>query len=313
MYRQILRQREHFQPYCFPMPKNAPETEVAISHDLIHTLLAEFVPELAHEPLELVASGWDNEIHRVGTNHAVRLPRREASSGLVVNEQRWLPELEELLPVAIPTPTYSGKPAFGFPWNWSVVPWLPGVPLAHAPTFAPAALIEDLAQFQNALHVPAVSDAPRNPFRGVPLVDRTAAFTKTKIELEPSVQAAVTELWDELVDTPPWGGEPVWIHGDLHPLNILVRAGRINAVLDFGDVSAGDPATDISIAWMVFDQADREALRNKLTIDGKGIDIHTWNRARAWALLLGTTFVANSADDPTLRRIGEETLSRVLT
>ena len=43
----------------------------------------------------------------------------------------------------------------------------------------------------------------------------------------------------------------VWIHGDLHPGNLLVRDGRLSGVLDFGDVTAGDPATDLSVGWML--------------------------------------------------------------
>lgn len=294
------------------MPQNTPSAEVSISHDLVHTLLQEFVPALANEPLELVGSGWDNEIHRIGPDHAVRLPRREAASRLVENEQRWLPELEKRLPVPIPTPTFNGGPAFGYLWHWSVVPWLPGVPLAHAPMLTPGKIIGDLAEFLNALHTPAPSDAPHNPYRSVPLSARTEALHEAAEQLESELQTQVVDLWDEIVDTPQWSGPPTWIHGDLHPLNALVRAGRLSAVIDFGDICAGDPATDMAIAWMLFDKDDRDTFRQSLSIGDHSIDIHTWNRARAWALALGATFMANSDDNPALRRIGAATLARVL-
>lgn len=289
-----------------------PAPDAAITHELIHTLLSEFAPELANEPLEMVGSGWDNEMHRVGTGHAVRLPRREESSQLVKNEQRWLPELEDQLPVAIPTPIFAGGPAFGYPWNWSVVPWLPGVALAHAPLTNTSGLIEDIAAFLNALHVPAPEEAPKNPYRGDVLSERTDALNDNIEEIDPELQPQISELWDQLVDTPEWGGEPLWIHGDLHPLNVLMRAGRVNAVIDFGDLCAGDPATDFAIAWMLFDEAQREAFRKALLINDKSIDVHTWNRSRAWALYFGVTYLANSADNETMRRIGETTLTSVL-
>ncbi len=294
------------------MPKNTPAADVAITHELIHTLLSEFVPELANEPLELVGSGWDNEMHRVGTTHGVRLPRREAASQLVANEQQWLPELEGKLPVALPTPTFAGSPAFGYPWKWSVVPWLPGVPLAHAPITNTASVIEDVANFVNALHTPAPDNAPKNPYRGVALGERSDALESNLDGLEPDRRPQILDVWEQLVDTPEWGGDPLWIHGDLHPLNVLVRTGRVNAVIDFGDLGAGDPATDFAIAWMLFDEAERDAFRNALSINDKSIDVHTWNRSRAWALYFGVTYVANSADNETMRRIGEATLSRVL-
>jgi len=291
---------------------NKPAAEVTISHDLIHTMLKEFVPELADLPLTLHGEGWDNEIHRLGDHHAVRLPRREAAALLIENEQRWLPDLGPTLPLAIPVPTHAGKPAFGFPWHWSIVPWLPGIPFAHVPRPATGRLIEDLSQFLNALHVPAPDDAPHNPIRGVALTER-ADSVHERIDAIPDVDGSrLHELWDELVDTPEWGGEPMWLHGDMHPLNILVRGGHISAVIDFGDITAGDPATDLSVAWMVFDDDARAKFRKQLAIDGRSVDVHTWNRARAWALSHATACLANSVDDPTMRRIGQDTLVSVL-
>ncbi len=295
------------------MANPKPDAEVTISHDLIHQLLAEHVPHLADEPVELVASGWDNEIHRVGEHHAVRLPRRELAAALVANEQRWLPELADRLPVDIPVPVHAGGPAFGYPWSWSVVPWLPGVPLAHAPALDQQALIDDLAGFLNALHVPAPDDAPDNPYRGIALRARTEKVREHVAACGDLIDGdAALALWDELVDTPPWGGEPMWVHGDLHPMNILIRAGRVSAVIDFGDLCSGDPATDLAIAWMCFDPEGRDAFRKALRIDDKTIGVHTWNRARGWALGMGLAYLAFSADDPTMRRIGQTTLGQVL-
>ena len=294
------------------MPNNKPPSEVTISHDLIGTMLKEFVPDLADEPLSLVGSGWDNEIHRVGDTHAIRLPRRERAAMLVENEQRWLPELAPSLPLPIPVPTYAGRPAFGFPWHWSVVPWMAGIAMAHSPALDSTRLMDDLADFLNALHVPAPDDAPENPVRGVPLADRSAATTERIATLEQIDQTAVQALWDELVDAPAWGGDPVWLHGDLHPLNLLVRGGHLSAVIDFGDITAGDPATDLSVAWMLFDAEGRSDFRQKLTIDGRNIDIHTWNRSRGWALQHAIAGLAHSADDPTMRRVSATTLAAVM-
>jgi Ser/Thr protein kinase RdoA (MazF antagonist) len=30
----------------------------------------------------------------------------------------------------------------------------------------------------------------------------------------------------------------VWLHGDLHPANILVDDGQVSGVIDFGDIAA---------------------------------------------------------------------------
>ena len=44
----------------------------------------------------------------------------------------------------------------------------------------------------------------------------------------------------------------MWRHCDLLPPNLLVRRGRLAAVIDFGGVGVGDPAADVIAAWSVF-------------------------------------------------------------
>lgn len=302
----------HQFPASDPMSKPKPSAEVEIGHELLLTMLKEFLPEFAEEQIEYVGAGWDNEIHRVGADHAIRMPRRKAAARLIENEQRWLPELAPILPLPIPAPIFAGHGAFGYPWAWSLVPWFPGVPLAHSPALDQAQLIDDLSNFLNSLHVPAHEDAPSNEFRGVPLAERDKGLRRNLANTEGVDSEAVLELWESLVDGPAWGGEPIWLHGDLHPLNLLVRSGRLSAVIDFGDVTSGDPACDIAVAWMLFDDEGRSAFRTALRIDGRSVDIHTWNRARAWALSLAVAYLANSADEPTMSRIGHTTLRQVL-
>jgi aminoglycoside phosphotransferase (APT) family kinase protein len=38
---------------------------------------------------------------------------------------------------------------------------------------------------------------------------------------------------------------------DQHPANILVNNGQVSGVIDVGDITAGDPANDLSVAWML--------------------------------------------------------------
>jgi len=297
-----------------------PSADISINTELIETLLSEFVPELSDAPIEFHSAGWDNEIHRVGEHHAVRLPRRQEAAILAENEQRWLPELADLVPLPIPNPTFAGKPAFGYPWHWSVVPWIGGVPLVHAPPVDKDVLMSQLADFLNPLHTAAPEDAPRNPYRGVPLVERVDSVSE-RIDGMGDVLGSlditvdhVQTMWRDLVSGPEFGADLVWVHGDMHPLNMLVRSKRLSGVIDFGDLCAGDPATDFSVAWMLFsEETDRLAFRKLLTIDGHSVDVHSWKRAKAWALSFATAFLANSSDDPTMRRIGTITIKNVLS
>ena len=43
--------------------------------------------------------------------------------------------------------------------------------------------------------------------------------------------------------------KPVWVHGDVAPGNLLVKDGKLCAVIDFGILGVGDPACDAAMAW----------------------------------------------------------------
>jgi aminoglycoside phosphotransferase (APT) family kinase protein len=115
-----------------------PAAEVEVSAELVRRLLADQHPDLARLPVEFLANGWDNELYRVGDGLLARLPRRALGAEIIKNEQRWLPGLAPGLPLPIPYPERTGVPACGYPYSWSVVPYLPGVPAAQAGSFDPA-------------------------------------------------------------------------------------------------------------------------------------------------------------------------------
>jgi aminoglycoside phosphotransferase (APT) family kinase protein len=94
--------------------------------------------------------------------------------------------------------------------------------------------------------------------------------------------------------TTPWKDAAMWIHGDLHPGNLLVRDGRLTGVLDFGDLTAGDPATDLAVAWMLLRGSARSTFRDLTCGAGGWLDGDTWTRARAWALALGAAYLAHT-------------------
>src|SRR5262249_24159335 len=119
---------------------------------------------------------------------------------------------------------------------------------------------------------------------------------------------AARAIWGSAIAAEPWPGAPTWVHGDLHPANILVNAGRISAVIDFGDLTSGDPATDLSVAWMLRPARERDASRHAY---GQAADC-TWARARAWALSVALVFMAFPADNPLMAGIGQRTIREVL-
>ncbi len=279
-----------------------PAAEVAVSPDLVRRLLTAQHPDLADRPATVLANGWDNFICRLGEDLLIRMPRRELAAALVLHEQRWLPVLAPRLPLAVPAPVRTGQPGEGYPWSWSITRFLPGQVAARTPPADPAAAAAGMGEFLRALHEPAPDDAPANPVRGVPLVDRHQTVTENMAILGGQIDQRLTAaMWMTARDIEPWDGPPLWLHGDLHPANILVHDGALSAVIDFGDITAGDPATDLSVAWMLFpDPAHRDVFWDAY---GKA-DQNTKNRARGWALSLSLVCQAHSADNPLMTEIG---------
>lgn len=61
----------------------------------------------------------------------------------------------------------------------------------------------------------------------------------------------IRAVWDDAMATPEWPGPRVWVHGDLHPANVVVADGRLADIVDFDALIAGDPAWDLGTAWLL--------------------------------------------------------------
>lgn len=260
--------------------------EVDTDPSLVRRLLAAQFPQWADLPIEPVPSaGTDNAIYRLGENTAVRLPRIHWAAGLVEKEHRWLPKLAPHLPLAIPVPRAMGHPAEGYPWHWSVVPWIEGEPWTTDRIDDPREAATDLAQFITALQridpTGGPPAGPENFFRGVPLSMRDAQ-TRAAIAASSDVvdASAMLAVWEAALAAPAWDGPPVWVHGDLwRPGNLLVAGGRLGAVIDFGCLGVGDPACELTAAWALFSGESRDVFRAAISFDEA-----TWARGRGWAL-----------------------------
>jgi aminoglycoside phosphotransferase (APT) family kinase protein len=294
--------------------KPKPPAEVTLDPARVRALLEAQHPDFAGLSLIEVASGWDNFVFRLGDDLAVRLPRRAIAAPLIEREARWLPELAPRLPLAVPVPVRVGHPSHAFPWAWSVVRWLPGETASTAPPTDANATAVVLGRFLRALHRAAPPDAPRSTWRGTPLEERSASVHAHLTQLDSRLDAPrIRAAWALLLERPPWNGPPLWLHGDLHPENLLVSDGQVTAVIDFGDLCCGDPATDLSVAWLLLPPTARATLRREARDPREPIDDHTWARARGWALALGLAYLANAEDDPALEALGQATIAAVLT
>jgi aminoglycoside phosphotransferase (APT) family kinase protein len=265
--------------------------EVPIDTGLVRRLVATQFPQWAELPVAPVdLSGMDNATYRLSEEMSVRLPRLPRWRGQVEREQRWLPWLAPRLPLPVPVPLAQGVPAEGYPFPWSVYRWLDGENADLDRIADPRRTATELAEFFTALQGLDPTGGPppeaSNGFRGVPMGDeRDSPAVETRIRpriaaLEGLADtAAVTAMWEAALAAPAWDGPPVWIHGDPAPTNMLMRDGRLSAVIDFGTMAVGDPACDLIVAWAFLSAEARDVFRSALAVDDA-----TWARGRGWGL-----------------------------
>jgi aminoglycoside phosphotransferase (APT) family kinase protein len=286
-----------------------PRAEVRIDEANVRELLAAQHPDLARLTLTAMPCGWDNAMFRLGEELAIRLPRRKLAAALILNEQRWLPQLAPRLTIKVPVPLRVGTPQGDYPWSWSIVPWIDGETAdIAAPDGEQAAR---LAGFLETLHRIAPADAPRNPYRGVPLQQRELDFRERIAKLRgrsDAIDTTILSLWAEALAAPA-GTTATWIHGDLHPRNVLCVGNRIEGIIDWGDVAQGDRASDLAAIWMLLPEvgARRRAMEGCATASNA-----VWARARGWAALYAAIFLdAALESDPGMTAIAERTLERL--
>lgn len=275
------------------MLRPAPECPVEINEDLVKSLIGSQCPQWAHLPIQPVAqSGWDNRTFHLGEALMVRLPSAQRYVAQVAKEHRFLPELKSRLPFEIPTPVFQGEPGHGYPWPWSVYAWIPGEnptpKLKQDVDFA-----HDVAVALNQLHGLREPEGPmagrHNFYRGGALNHYDQEVRDALNVLTHRVNASeVRALWSGVLNE-PYQGEPVWVHGDVSPGNLLIREDAFAALIDFGSCGMGDPACDLVMAYTFFEGEARRCFIETLQRDDS-----MWLRAKGWVLWKALITLAQS-------------------
>ena len=301
--------------------------EIHIEDQLVRRLLATVSSAYDDLPLRrFEVTGSTNALFRLGDELLVRIPRQPGGSETIEKEARWLPYVAPHLPIAVPEVVAVGEPGFGYPEKWSVVRFLPGdrpeVPRPdEAPRHGLAADLAGVVRALGSLDVPEVarSDPALEWYRGRPLASMDDSMREYLRDSRPLVGHpdleidldAVASAWTRIMQLPGAHREvgPRWYHGDLNAENLLIRDGRLVAVLDFGGLSIGDPTIDLVVAWQLLDPAARARFRDTASVDSA-----TWMLACGWALVLsvmGLPYYWNTMRDRCVRGLhsGREALA----
>jgi aminoglycoside phosphotransferase (APT) family kinase protein len=213
----------------------------------------------------------------------------------------------------VPLPRFIGAPAGDYPWPWFGAAHLPGVELAES-GWSDAERVTvgaEVGAFLRELHAGGLSGRvgstlPVDPMRRADMPFRVAATRRRLDDLaaahlwEPTREVEAL-LADAMVLPPP--PRIAVLHGDLHVRHVLVDGGHVTGIIDWGDVCAGDPSIDLSIAYGALLGEGRSAL-----IDAYGpIDGLTELRARVIAVFLAAALL-EYADDQRLAPLRAEAL-----
>ena len=298
-----------------------------VTEALVHDLLVDQHPDLAGRSIRRADRGWDNAVFRVGDDLAVRIPQRLAGALLIEHERAWLPTLLDGVPdfaaggIDASPHLRDGHAACGYPWAWAVVPWHHGEVAASRLPDDPVDAAVRLGRYCAALHRPAPAAAPDNPWRGGPVADRAPILVDNLDGVEAHGRSLgagvrrgdVESVFTELCAVEPDAGPPLWLHGDLHLGNLVTRDGALHAAIDFGDLTSGDRATDLSVAWSLFpdDPVARGEFRTIAGTD-RPIDEPTWTRARAWAIALNVAYLQGDYTTPERSTVAQRGLAAAL-
>ena len=175
--------------------------EVVVEDEQVRRLLAAQHPEWASLPLRrLPPVGTDNQLFRLGDELLLRFPRIHWAADSAEWEHTWLPRLAPYSPVEVPAPVALGEPGEGYPWHWTVVPWIEGeTPTPE--TFDPEEWGDSLGRFVRVVRDVPGMDAPvKTEGRGAPLPNLDEWVRTWTERADPSLvdRDAVLALWEDV-------------------------------------------------------------------------------------------------------------------
>lgn len=216
-------------------------------------------PALSIGTIQPFAAGWAHSTWLVNDTLVFRFPRTAREAATIRREMTVLPVLRPALHIPVPDYRYAAPyGTAGDPSPFGGYTLVPGVPLGRMTTSVDAGtLTSDLGAFLTALHSFPVQHAAAlgvpggsaDAWREVYTALGEEMCRKAAPYLPARAQRQAAEVFDRfLQDDRHFAFTPVLLHGDLGPDHLLLdpASGRLSGVIDFEDMSIGDPAFDFN-------------------------------------------------------------------
>jgi aminoglycoside phosphotransferase (APT) family kinase protein len=257
-----------------------PDGDVTIDAEVVQSLLATSPWPAAQKPV-FYGRGFDNEVW-YSDNRAIRIPRRQEAVNAILIEQRWLNQVVGPLPVKTPAVLFAGKPTDRYPYPWSITHFVEGRTGFECTLGVREAGAAALGGSLRVLHRVAPPDAPRNPLRGVALERRVDDLQARLAAVDTETSAIVMRHFARGLTATSFDDQALWIHGDIHPGNLVYEDGELHGMIDFSDLACGDPAVDLGGALLTLPSAAHESFWASYANE----DADLRARSLGWAALL---------------------------
>jgi aminoglycoside phosphotransferase (APT) family kinase protein len=135
---------------------------------------------------------------------------------------------------------------------------------------------------------------------------RTPAFEAALARLPELDTAFARRLWFDAMRA-EHSASAVWLHGDVHPGNLLVEHGRLCGVIDWGLCGVGDGACDLLTAWTMFDRDARNVFRAAI-----GASEAEWMRGAGWAMSMAVIYLPYAYENGLRSDMSERMIARLM-
>ena len=261
--------------------------DITVTDELAKNLIQDQFKGLSPLDIKCIGEGWDNKVFLVNGTLIFRFPHREIAGQLIDRENAVLKNIHRVVNLAVPVPSYIGKPNNDYPYSFHGYFIIKGESgcRAHLTLEERVSSIAPLAEFLKTLH--GISE-----HQEVKMGAKSQVFDRTKTDtvvealhqrVDKIIARAIAPInrgvfQDEMsmakeIDLP---SNNVLVHGDLYCRHLVFFEGRLTGVIDWGDVGINSPAVDLAV---IFSFYPSKAHRTFLEIYGE-VDAQTWGYAR---------------------------------
>ncbi len=270
-----------------------------VNRALVEEVVRAQAPDLDVAELTYVGAGWDHEVWRCG-DVVLRFPHQDDVRELAARKAQVLAQLAGRLPCGCPAPTHLGEASARYPARFVGYRWLAGnMPARLRLSDEERALAaEPIARSLKALHAMSLDEVKHWGVEPADIEGELALRTENAQlraeQLSSSKYATLArEAADAMLSIPAEvtdSGRRL-VHGDLHAGQLLFDdERRFVGIIDWDEVSIGDPAYDLLLVYAFLPRAARAPFwRCYGSFEGK-------DRARHLAVSYGLAILAQAVD-----------------